>query len=115
MGGVLLLEHAGDHIVPNYPHMTSLVNAVIGGHFSLYDTGDELDDGETLSPNAIKLNGRVGNPLTGLPFIEPKINKNDWKAVEIAALSLFDIMQNLTSDLWHKLSKKKRTPSWLGK
>ena len=37
---------------------------------------------------------------------KPKINENDWKAVEIAALSLFNIMQNLTSDLWHKLSKK---------
>ena len=46
---------------------------------------------------------------------KPKINENDWRAIETAALSLFDIMQNLTSDLWYKLSKKKRTPSWLGK
>ena len=70
MGGVLLLEHAGGHIVPNSPYMTSLVNAVIGDPFSIYDTGDELNDGETLSPDVIKMNGRVGNHLTGLPFIK---------------------------------------------
>ena len=150
LGGVLLLEHVEGHIVPTSPYMTSLVNAVIGDHLSLYDNGDELNDGKTLSPNLVKMNGRVGNHLIGLPFIEnvpiedegfdqdddnafglycktsglkshknwtnvekPKINENDWRAVENAALSLFDIMQNLTSDLWHKLSKKKRTPPWL--
>ena len=141
---MLLLEHAGGHIVPKFPYMTNLVHAVIGNHFSLYDNGDELEDDETLSPNSVILNGRVGNHLNGLPFIEnvpdeaggfdqdgdnafglycktshlksndhwanvekPKIKANDWKAVKIAALSLFNIMQTLTSDLWHKLCKKK--------
>ena len=70
LGGVLLLEHVGDHIVPNSLYMTSLVTAVIGDHFSLDDTGNELNDGKTLSPDVIKMNGRVGNHLTGLLFIE---------------------------------------------
>ena len=124
--------------------MTSLVTAVIGDHFSLYDTGNELNDGKTLSLDVIKMNDRVGNHITGLPFIEnvskeaggfdqdgdnafglyckssglksyekwtnvenPKINEDDRISIETVALSLFDIMQNLTSDLWHKLSKKK--------
>ena len=117
----------GDNVAPN---------AVIGDHFSLYDNGDELNDGEILSLNLVKMNGRVGNHLTGLSFIKnlpkeaggadqdgddafglycetsglkshenwtnvekPKINKNGWRAVEIAALSLFNTMQNPTSDL----------------
>ena len=50
--------------------MTSLVNAVIADHFSLYDIGDKLNDGETLSPNTINMNDRVRNHLTELPFIE---------------------------------------------
>ena len=70
LGGVLLLEHAGGHIVPKSPYMMNLVHAVIGDHFSLYDNGDDLNNSETLSPNLVKLNGRVGNHLTGLPFIE---------------------------------------------
>ena len=107
--------------------MTSLVHAVIGDYFKLFDTGDDFADEETLLPNVIKLNGLVGNHLTGLPFIKnvpdkaggfdkdgndvfglycetsglkshehwtnvekPKINENDWKVVEIAALSIFD-------------------------
>ena len=144
LGGVLLLEHAGGHIVPNSPYMKNLVHAVIGNHFSLYDNGDELEDDETLSPSSVMLNGRVGNHFNGLPFIEnvpdeaggfdkdghdafglycetshlksnehwaniekPKIETTDWKAVHVAALSLFNIMQTLTSDLWHKLCKKK--------
>merc|ERR1711966_310459 len=144
LGGVLLLEHDGGHIVPNSPYMTNLVHTVIRNHFSLYETGGKLEDGETLSPNFIILNDRVGNHLPGLPFIENvpdeaggfeqngddafrlyyetshlksnehwanvekiKIEENDWKAVDIVALSLFNIMQTLTSDLWHKLCKKK--------
>ena len=70
LGGVLLLEHDGDHIVPKSLYMKSLVNAVIGDHFSLYDTGNELNNGETLSLNVIKMNRCVGNHLTGLPFIK---------------------------------------------
>ena len=70
LGRVLLLEHDGDHIVPKSLYMKSLVNAVIGDHFSLYDTGDELNGGKTLPPNVIKMNGRVGNHLTGLLFTE---------------------------------------------
>jgi len=35
LGGVLLLEHTGGHIVPKSPYMTNLVHAVIGDHFSL--------------------------------------------------------------------------------
>jgi len=45
----------------------------------------------------------------------PKTNEKDWRAIETAALSLFDIMQNLTSDLWHKLSKKKENAILAGK
>ena len=44
--------------------------AVIGDHFELYDTGDDLNDSETLSPNVIKMNCRMGNHITGLPFIK---------------------------------------------
>ena len=36
----------------------------------LYDTGDKLNESETLSPDVIKMNGRVGNHLTSLPFIK---------------------------------------------
>ena len=70
LGGVLLLEHAGGHIVPKPPYMTNLIQAVTRDHFSLYDIGDKLKDGETLSPNLVKLNGRMGNHLTDLPFIK---------------------------------------------
>merc|ERR1711966_551738 len=38
---------------------------------------------------------------------KPKIEENDWKAVKIVALSLFNIMQTPTSDLWHNFFKKK--------
>ena len=38
LGGVLLLEHTGGHIVPKSPYMTTLVNAVIGDYFSLYSS-----------------------------------------------------------------------------
>ena len=58
------------HIVPNTSYMTSLVTAMIGEHFLLFNTGNELNDDKTLSPDVIKMNGRVGNHLTGLPFIE---------------------------------------------
>ena len=132
--------------------MTSLVHAVIGDNFELFDTGDDLGDGKTLSPNVVLLNGRVGNHLTGLPFVEnvpheaggfdqdgnnafglyceasglksyqnwesvekPKINNSDWKAVEQASLSLFDMMQSLTSDLWYRVSKKKEDAVLAGK
>ena len=124
--------------------MTTPVTVVIGEHFSLFDTGDELGNGESLSPEVMKMNGRMGNHLTGLLSIEnvlkeargfdkdgddtfglycessgltssddwtsvekPKIKEDNWDAVAAAAFSLFDIMQNLTSDLWHKLCKKK--------
>ena len=70
LGGMLVLKHAGGHIVPKSPYMTSLVHVVIGDHFKLYDTGLDLDDGKSLSPNVIKINGRVGNHLTDLPFFE---------------------------------------------
>ena len=50
--------------------MRSLVDAVIGDHFELFDVGDDLVDGETLSSAVMRLNGRVGNHLTGLPFIK---------------------------------------------
>ena len=50
--------------------MTTLVTVVIGEHFSLFDTGNERGDGETLSPEVMKMNDRVGNRLTGLPFIK---------------------------------------------
>jgi len=50
--------------------MTSLATAVIGEHFLLFDKGDGLGDDETLSPDATKMNGRMGNHLIGLLFIE---------------------------------------------
>ena len=50
--------------------MTTLVTAVIGEHFLLFDTGDELNDGKILSLEVMKMNGPVGNHLTGLPFIK---------------------------------------------
>ena len=70
LGGVLVLKHTGGRIAPSLPYMRSLVNAVIGDHFELFDTGDDLDDGETLSPAVMRLNGRVGNHLMGVPFIK---------------------------------------------
>ena len=147
------MKQKGCRIAPTSPYMRSLVHAVIGNHFELSDTGGDMDDGKTLSPTVVRLNGCVGNHLTGLLFIDnlphkvggfdkdgnntfglyckmtglksyqnwasvekPKINNNDWKSVELASLFLFDIMQSLTSDLWHKISKKKgRRPGWQSK
>ena len=70
LGGMLLLKHTGGRVAPNSPYMTTLVTAVIGEHFLLFDTGDDLDDGETLSQEVMKMNGRVENHLIGLPFME---------------------------------------------
>ena len=44
-----------------------------------------------------------------------KIKDNDWKAVEAAALSLFTMLESLTSDLWHKINKKKEDAVQAGK
>ena len=152
LGWMLMPKHTGGRVVPNSPYMTILVTAVIGEHFSLFDTGDELDDGKALSPEVMKMNGRVGNHLTGHPFIQniskkaggfdkdgdvafdlycessdfksgddwtsvrkPKIKEDDWYAVAAAAPFLFDTMQKLTSDLWHKLCKKKEDAILAGK
>ena len=132
--------------------MTSLVTVVIGEHFSLFGTGDELGNRKTLSQDVIKMNDRMGNHFTGLPFIKnvskeargfdkdgdnafslycessgltscenwtnaerPKIKEDDWDAVAPTAVSLFEIMQNLTSDLWHKLCKKEEDAILAGK
>ena len=118
----------------------------------LFDTGDELNNGKTLSRDVIKMNGCVDNYLTDLPFIEhvskevggfdqgsdnafglyceshglisyknwtnvkkQKIKDDNWSAVPTTAFSLFDIMQNLTSDLWYKLCKKKENAILAGK
>ena len=55
--------------------MMYLVTAVIGEHFSLFVTGDEINDGKVLSPDVIKMSGRVENHLTGLPFIKKFSNE----------------------------------------
>ena len=62
VGGTLLLDHLERDVAPSSPEMTSLVHAVVGKHFMLFDEGDPGEE-------ELKTNGKVENHLTGLPFI----------------------------------------------
>ena len=46
--------------------------------------------------------------------IQPKIGDSDDEAVATAALSLFDIMEALTTGLWNKLAEKKEVAKLAG-
>ena len=67
-GGTLLFDQLERDVATSSPEMTSLVHTVVGEHFMLFDDGNELAKGKTLGEDDLKINGRVGNHLTGLPF-----------------------------------------------
>ena len=70
LGGTLLFEMLDRDVSPNSPEMKSLVYAVIAEHFLLFDDGNDLLEGKESEEEILKLNGRVGNHLTSLPFVE---------------------------------------------
>ena len=68
LAGTLLLNQLERDVVPNSQEMTSLVQAVNGGHFILFNSDSELEEGETLTKFARGINKRIDAHLTILPF-----------------------------------------------
>ena len=137
LGGTLLLDHLERDVAPNSPEMMTLIHAVIGKHFMLFDEGETGEE-------ELKTNGKVDDHLTGLPFItnvlkeaggikkdgkdafdvyckasglisfenfkEANENKfsQDWDVIEKTALSLLNAMEALTTGLWKKIDQKKK-------
>ena len=68
MGGTLLFDQLERDVAHSSPEMTFLVHTVVGEHFMLFEEDDKLAEGKTLGEDDLKINGRVGNHLTGPPL-----------------------------------------------
>ena len=109
LGRTLLFDQLERDVAPSSPKMTSLVHAVVWEHFMLFEDGDALAEGETLGEDDLKINGRVGNHLTGPPFT---INfSREAGGVRKDCEDAFDaycLISGLKScDNWHQVEKPK--------
>jgi len=68
LAGTLLLNQLERDVTPKSNEMTRLVHAVIGRHFTLFDDGSDLEEGETLSQPTRDVNKRIAAHLKALPF-----------------------------------------------